>query len=317
MRALITGITGFAGQHLTEHLIASGDQVLGSTHLNQWTLDVAPNMRRQVRLFEWDIAEPISGEALDTVRQFAPDCIYHLAAISVPAQCGSSQPGSLARKVNVEGTAAVIQLARSLDMPARVLFVSSAHVYAPVSPENPVVSEESPLGPTGGYGKTKLQAEEVCQQAIDAGMDIVIARAFQHSGPRQLPMFMLPEWAQQFAAPDEQPIRVVTLDSCMDLSDVRDVVRAYRLLVSRDAIRGIYNVGRGKSVRSRDVFDELMRLSGQRRQVVQRSPGFRQHPIADISRLVRATQWSPRIPLERTIADTLASFQARVGHNGD
>ena len=314
MRALITGITGFAGQYLTEHLVRSGDQVIGTTFLDQWSEDVAPEIREQVALFEWNLAEPMSTEARQLVHQFAPDCIYHLAAISVPTQCGSSQPSTLSQAVNVGGTSAVIELARSLTTPARVLMISSAHVYAPVPPENPVVMEESPLGPAGAYGKTKLQAEQVCQQAVDDGLNVVVVRAFQHAGPRQLPKFMLPEWAEQFAAPGDQPIQVVTLDSQVDLSDVRDVVRAYRLLMARDTAHRIYNVGSGKPVRGRDVFDQLVRLVGQQCKAVERSPGFRQHAIANISRLVHDTQWSPRIPLEQTIADTLAYFQQRASH---
>lgn len=296
--------------------MAAGDQVLGTTHLSWWNGDVPSEIRQQVPLIEWDIAKPIPDEVRRGVRQFAPNCIYHLAAISVPAQCGSSQPSAMAWAVNVEGTSAVIQLAKSLEVPVRVLVVSSAHVYSPVPAENPVVSEDSPVGPTGSYGKTKLQAEHVCQQAVADGMDIVIARAFQHSGPRQLPKFMLPEWARQFATSSDRPVHVVTLDSCIDLSDVRDVVRAYRLLMTRNT-RGVYNVGSGKPIRTREVFEELVRLTGQRRQVVERNPGFRQHPVADISRLVRDTQWSPRIPLQQTVADTLVSFQKQIDDGGD
>ena len=123
---------------------------------------------------------------------------------------------------------------------------------------------------------------------------------------------MLPEWAEQFAVPGDQPIQVVTLDSHVDLSDVRDVVRAYRLLMVSELAHNVYNMGSGKSVHSRDVFDQLVRLNGQQRSAVERSPGSRQHAIADISRLVRDTQWMPRIPLEQTIADTLADFRTRV-----
>jgi GDP-4-dehydro-6-deoxy-D-mannose reductase len=214
--------------------------------------------------------------------------------------------------VNVDGTRAVIELAMSLSPPPRVLVISSAHVYAPVSRVQPVVSEDAPLGPTGAYGKTKLQAEEVCRQAAQAGADVIVARAFQHAGPRQLPMFMLPEWAEQFAAADAGPIQVVTLDSFVDLSDVRDVVRAYRLLVRCPRARAVYNVGSGRAVRSGDVFQLLERLTGTQREAVQRAPGLRQHPIADVTHLVRDTQWQPEIPLERTVGDTLADFRARA-----
>ncbi len=112
-------------------------------------------------------------------------------------------------------------------------------------------------------------------------------------------------------------MKVHTCDARIDLSDVRDVVRAYRLLMVCDRSHRVYNVGSGKAVRSRDVFDHLVRLTGQQRDVVQRSPGNRQQPIADISRLVRDTRWPPRLPLEQTIAYTLADFQTRARRRAD
>ncbi len=313
MRALITGITGFAGQHLTEHLLRCGDQVFGSTYRDPWHVSVGPATRDQVALFEWNLAQPLADASRERMRQFAPECIYHLAAISVPSQCGTSEPSALAQAVNVHGTQAVIDLARSLDVPPRVLVISSAHVYAPVSPEQPVVNEDARLGPAGAYGKTKLQAEAVCRRAVEQGADVVVVRAFQHSGPRQLPMFMLPEWAQQFAAADEGPVGVVTLDSHVDLSDVRDVVRAYRLLVQCAQPQSVYNVGSGRSVRSGDVFQQLEQLAGARATAVESRPGIRQHPIADISRLIADTQWQAEISLEQTIADTLDDFRQQAG----
>ncbi len=311
MRALITGITGFVGQYLTQHLVEAGDQVAGSAFQDPWSDAIAEEIREQVTLFQWDLAQPLAAQTRQLVRQFAPECVYHLAALSVPAECGESEPSGLAQAVNVEGTRSVMQLAQSLDPPPRVLMVSSAHVYAPVPPDRSLVTEEAALGPSGAYGKTKLAAERICQEAAASGLEVIIARAFQHAGPRQLPKFMLPEWAQQFAAPGNAPIQVVSLDSYIDLSDVRDVVRAYRLLLACRGTAGVYNVGSGVAVRSGDVFDQLVRLTGRPADVVQRRPGIRQHPIADISRLQRDTGWSPRIPLSRTIADTLAYFQTR------
>ena len=127
-----------------------------------------------------------------------------------------------------------------------------------------------------------------------------------------MPQFMLPEWAEQFARSGDEPIQVVTLNSRFDLSDVRDVVRAYRLLLSSSTEHLIYNVGSGTAVLSLDVFRQLERLTGRRREAVERSPGQRQHPVADISRLVQSTRWEPQFPLERTIADTLSDFRARA-----
>lgn len=311
MKALVIGITGFVGQYLTEHLVAEGDEVLGTAYRDVWSDDLAPDIRDRVPVVEWNLTEPVPESLWNLVRERGIDCIYHLAGISVPGECGEATPSSLAVRINVGGTRAVLELARALPTAPRVLVVSSSHVYAPVAPERPVVTELAPLGPQNAYGVTKWQAEELCQAALEAGQDVVVARAFQHAGPRQLPKFMLPEWAEQFARGGDEPIRVTTLDSHTDLSDVRDVVRAYRLLLATRNTRGVYNVGSGRNVRSGDVFQRLVAMTGRCAGVVERQPGFRQHPIADCSRLKDATGWQLTIPLDQTIADTLADFRHR------
>jgi GDP-4-dehydro-6-deoxy-D-mannose reductase len=310
VRALITGITGFVGQYLAEHLVACGDPVMGTVWGDSWSGDVPPAVRRAASVFAWDLTQPCPAAARVSLQRFAPDCVYHLAAISVPGECGLSEPTVRAEAVNVGGTRAVLELCQTLRPRPRLLMISTAHVYAPVCAERPRVTEQAPLGPATPYGVTKLRAEQLCTAAISRGADVLIARAFHHSGPRQLPKFLLPEWAAQFAGSPEGPIEVRTLDCHLDLSDVRDVVRAYRLLVARAPAPGVYNVGSGRNVSGRTVFETLTRLAGRSRPVVERSPGRRQHPIADISRLVAHTGWNPSIPLDQTIADTLAHFQS-------
>jgi nucleoside-diphosphate-sugar epimerase len=310
VRALITGITGFAGQHLAEHLVDCGDEVVGSTYLDPWSRDVADAVRRNVPLLEWNLTQPMPSAARVRVERLAIDWIFHLAAISVPGDCGGVEPSPLATAVNVDGTRAVLAAAHTLSPRPRVLVISSSHVYAPVSADHPRVAEDAPLGPTGAYGITKLRCEQICREAVSCGLDVIVARAFQHAGPRQLARFMLPQWVEQFVRPGHDPIHVVTLDSYNDLSDVRDVVRAYRALLECANTRGIYNVGSGKSVRSGDIFERLVRLTGRTSGVIEHSPGPRQQPIADISRITADTAWSPRIPLDQTLVDTLAYFQS-------
>jgi nucleoside-diphosphate-sugar epimerase len=310
VRALITGITGFAGQHLAEHLVDCGDEVVGSTYLDPWSRDVADAVRRNVPLLEWNLTQPMPSAARVRVERLAIDWIFHLAAISVPGDCGGVEPSPLATAVNVDGTRAVLAAAHTFSPRPRVLVISSSHVYAPVSADHPRVAEDAPLGPTGAYGITKLRCEQICREAVCCGLDVIVARAFQHAGPRQLARFMLPQWVEQFVRPGHDPIHVVTLDSYNDLSDVRDVVRAYRALLECANTRGIYNVGSGKSVRSGDIFERLVRLTGRTSGVIEHSPGPRQQPIADISRITADTAWSPRIPLDQTLVDTLAYFQS-------
>lgn len=313
MKAFITGITGFAGSHLAEHLLRCGDDVIGCSRDGRWMRHAPATLVRDVPLFAWDVTQDIPDAARRQLARFAPDCVYHLAAESVPKQCGVAEPSQTAWDVNMHGTRSLLEVVASLPTRPRVLHTSSCHVYAPVDQQDPFVTEDAPLGPTGAYGKTKLAAElELFCAVRDGKIDGVIARPFKHCGPRQKPPLMLPEWCIQIADGGDQPVRVWNMDSHFDITDVRDVVRAYRLLAATGRKGEVYNVGSGISRRSGDVVERLRQVAGVDRALVELSPGIKQEPIADISRLQQLTDWRPEIPLQQTLADTLAYWKAAV-----
>lgn len=312
MRALISGIGGFAGAHLAEHLLESGDEVLGFSSRGSWPAGIPVTVTDRVTMLPWDLRHEIPTEVYAQIRDFAPAAVYHLAAISVPKECGVDEPTAEALAVNVQGTKAILELAAALASRPRLVFASSCYVYAPVSDEQPKVSEDAPLGPVRGYGKSKLQAEQLVEGAAKAGhVEAIIARAFQHSGPRQSTQMILPDWASQLAAAGNQPIRVTCRDAYLDLSDVRDIVRAYRALVVDGKPETVYNVGSGKCQRSGDMLEQLLEIANCEREVVEVDPGRRQHPIADISRLTSHTNWSPRISIRKTLVDIFEYWQQR------
>ena len=319
-RALVTGISGFAGSFLAEHLLESNDAVLGCSPDGAWYDGSDSTLIDQVEVIGWDLATPDGppAEVRRRIESFCPDVIYHLAALSVPDDCGHEEPTPKATAVNVRGTRQVLALAESLRSRPRVLFVSSSLVYAPVTRQAPRVDENAPVAPRRGYSKTKLAAEDEVRRACEAnGCDAVIARAFQHTGPRQDSRMMLPSWSRQYALGDAQPVTVHTCDAQIDLTDVRDVVRAYRLLAERGRRAKVYNVGLGVARRSGDVLEMLRQLADPGRPVSETRPGFKQDPIADISRLVRDTGWQAVIPLEKTVADTYVWWQQQMTQSGD
>ena len=312
---LITGITGFVGGFLAEHLLQCGDSVLGCSFNGHWEPASSQPIRDAVELVEWDLAadDELTDETRRRLETFRPTIIYHLAAMSVPRDCGAKEPLPTAMAINVEGTRRVLRLADSLSTQPRVLFVSSSLVYAPVNPDSPKIDEGALLGPTGAYGYTKLVAEEVVGQAVQRdGRDAVVVRAFQHAGPRQTDRMMLPQWAKQLAFAGDEPVQIYTRDARIDVSDVRDVVRAYRLLAEDGVAGEVYNVGSGVSRRTGDIFDLLYGLAGSNRTIEETRPGFKQDPIADIDRLVQLTGWRPEIALEQTVADTLGYWQEQA-----
>lgn len=305
MRAFVTGVTGFAGTHLAEHLLECGDTVVG-TATGSWRHDAPAALRRSMEVLRWDVSQPADDALRRRMDDLRPDAFFHLAALSVPGECGAQEPTPAALAVNVRGTEHAIDLAAG--RAARFLYVGSCYVYAPVEtlaadPTTPV-PEDAPLAPSDGYGRTKLAAERLVAEAVAAGrLDAVIARAFQHTGPRHSPRMMLPGWVRQFVQ-SADPIQVGSFDTYLDLSDVRDVVRAYRRLMVEGVRGGVYNVGTGQVRRSGDIFALLRNRYDPARPVVERSPGRRLQPIADNQRLL-ALGWQPEISLERTLDDLI------------
>ena len=182
MRAFITGITGFAGSHLAEHLLAQGDAVSGCARRGKWDPTVPASVTAQSTVIPWNLADGATPQVCQRVEAFRPDVIYHLAAISVPEDCGNDTPTRAAAAANIDGTRSIVELCQRLDIKPRVLFASTCYVYAPVNARNPLVTEEAPTGPTRAYGKTKLAAEQVLLDATDERhCEAVIARSFQHT----------------------------------------------------------------------------------------------------------------------------------------
>jgi nucleoside-diphosphate-sugar epimerase len=314
MRAYITGITGFAGGFLAEHLLACGDTVLGCSRRGEWPHWAGGDLRGRVQLSQWDVGDGApSDEAQRAIAEFAPDCIYHLAALSVPGDCGTTEPTERAIQVNVRGTERLLDLVASLPHKPRVVFISTSHVYGKATKENHRFEEQTPPSPQRAYGRTKLLAEEAARRAASQqALDVVIIRAFQHTGPRQEPRLMLPEWIEQLVRPSNDTIQVKHLNTWVDLTDVRDVVRAYRLLAQRGTSGEVYNVGSGVARRTGDILEALIEIAGASPAIAELQPGPEKFdPVADIRRIRAATGWQPEIALKTTIADTLKYWDAR------
>lgn len=299
MKAFITGINGFIGSHLAEHLRASGDEVLGSVRDG----DDLRHVPREAKTVGWDLATPTVAQLRKAVAQFAPDVVYHLAALSIPADCGSDEPSVAARNVNVEGVRRVLELAASLPRRPRTVFASTSRVYAPVDPSRPIVDERAPCDPRSAYGKTKLAAEAICRGAQeDSGQDVVIARLFPQAGPRQDPRLMLAEWARQLAG-TAPIIHVGNLHVTVDILDVRDGVRALRGLAIHGTAGAIYNIGSGSPCTTGELFELLRGAARDHRLWQERESTPRSDPIADVAALAACTGWTPTVSHAETVAD--------------
>jgi len=298
VRALVTGGRGFVARWLTAHLTAEGDDVTA--------VDV-----------ETDVTDE---EAVDRAMERShPDAVYHLAA---RAHVGESwrEPLEVLR-VNVLGTAAVLSAARRAAPESTVLVVSSAEVYGTLTPEELPVGEGAPLRPATPYAASKAAAEQVALQAWRGyGQRTVVVRPFNHVGPGQAPTFAVPALARRVLDARDAgrtELEVGTVTTRRDFTDVRDVVRAYRLLVEEAEPGTVYNVCSGDDVSIADIAARLMALAGVELRLSTDPELLRpvDTPVlrGDPSRLAEATGWAPRIPLDETLGDVLHDLELQRG----
>ncbi|HVB70773.1 MAG TPA: GDP-mannose 4,6-dehydratase [Acidimicrobiales bacterium] len=295
IRALVTGSDGFVGRHLTEHLVASGDDVSGFDR-------------------ECDVTD--RDAVARQVRAAAPDVIFHLAALT---HVGASwtDPDETWR-VNVAGTANVLSAARD-ERSALVVVVSSADVYGVVGEADLPLREDHPVSPVSPYARSKREAELVALDAARTlGQRVVVVRPFNHVGPGQSTSFVVPALASRLLAAKASgasEISVGDLSARRDFSDVRDVVRAYRLVAEHGRRGEVYNVASGRDVLLTEVAATLVDLI---------NPGTRLVADPALSRPVEipvlrgsarklhdATGWEPRINWTTSLHDVVNDLVAR------
>ncbi|MBC5825913.1 MAG: GDP-mannose 4,6-dehydratase [Candidatus Eremiobacteraeota bacterium] len=313
MRALVTGADGFAGQWLVQSLLQAGDEVSGASRAARMPLSTLGLGARDV---DWHSVDLRDFDGLATMLARArPDVVYHLAAqASVPAAL--EDPLSTL-SINVLGTATLLQACRTAAAAARIVAVGSADAYGRVESALLPLREDAPLNPNNPYAASKAAAEMVALQYARSGwLSIVAVRPFNHTGPGQSTAFAAPAFASQIAAIKTKKsapiIRTGNLTACRDISDVRDVVRAYRLLAKSGTEGSVYNVCSGRAVSMQQVVDELAAIAGlhidiqedpDRRRVVE-TPVL----VGDNSKIQRETGWRPSIALSQTLTDLYSAF---------
>jgi GDP-4-dehydro-6-deoxy-D-mannose reductase len=247
------------------------------------------------------------------VEETRPRAVVHLAALSWVAD--SWRDPARVWHVNAVGTVNVLEAVRRASPRTRVLAVSTGEVYGRA--DRLPTPEDAPIAPVSPYAASKAAAEIACAQARDSGVDVVVARAFQHEGPGRDDRFALGSWTRQLAELEFAgggTLRVGNLEIERDITDVRDVSRAYALLLDPSVPAGVYNVATGRSVRLAEVVDLLMGLTRVPVRVEQDPDRLRPVDLpvqcGDASRLRAATGWRPEIPLERTLSDMLEAARA-------
>ena len=296
MRAYVTGASGFVGHWLVAHLAEMGDEAVPAG-----AVDVTD---------EAAIAAAIAEKE--------PDVVYHLAGLA-HVQLSWEQPAEYLR-VNAGGTLNVLEAARRCPSQPRVLVVSSAEVYGSVQPAQLPVTEDLPLRPVSPYAASKAAAELVAVQAhLGRGIDVVRARPFNHAGPGQASTFALPAFARRIVEAESEGtgvLRVGNLSAWRDIVDVRDVVRAYRLLMEAGEPGEVYNVCTGHSVEVSDVVRRMLALARSNLGLEVDPALLRPVDVPELrgdpTKLRLATGWEPQIPLDDTLASVLEEARSRA-----
>jgi GDP-4-dehydro-6-deoxy-D-mannose reductase len=298
VRALVTGAAGFVGRHLVAQLEAAGDEVIET------------DREQGLDILDLDGLAALYGDG-------RPEVVYHLAG---QADVGGSWSRPVETfRVNAEGTMNVLLAAADAGVD-RVLAVASADVYGQVPTDELPIGEDRPLRPHSPYGASKAAADLIALQAhLGRGLGVIRARPFNHLGPGQSDRFVASALASRIAHNEldgGDRIPVGDLTPRRDFTDVRDVVRAYRLLVERGEPGEAYNVCSGTDVSVQEIADRLVALADLPMTLATDPDLLRpvDTPVlrGDPTRLREATGWTPEIPLEQTLADVLDDWRKRV-----
>ncbi|ABG03542.1 NAD-dependent epimerase/dehydratase [Rubrobacter xylanophilus DSM 9941] len=304
-RALVTGASGFAGGYLVRYLLELGYEVVGAVHGAGARL---PDGCHRAVL---DITDRQSLREVVAATQ--PDEIYHLAGIARPANDSVDE----FYEVNFGGTLKLLETVREHAPDAAVLLVGSAYAYGSVG--HPI-SEIELFKPVNHYGSSKASADLLGHVYSLEGLRVVRARPFNHSGPGQSPAFVLPTLVEQFveieAGKREPVIRLGNLDSVRDFSDVRDIVRGYRLALLKGRSGEPYNLGSGRGTSVRELF-EMVREKAEQEVELQVEPSRTRiidipYLVADTSKAREELGWEPEVSLEQTLHDMLDAVRKRL-----
>ena len=318
MRALITGITGFAGSHLADYLLAEqpGVEVFG-THRWRSRRDNIAHLDGKVTLVEGELHDYTSmHHALETTR---PDLIFHLAAQSFVPTSWRAPAETIA--TNINGQTYLFEAVRALGLDPTIQIACSSEQYGLVLPDEVPIKETNPLRPLSPYAVSKVGQDALAYQYFQSyGLKTVRTRGFNHTGPRRGEVFVTSNFARQVArieAGQQEPVlKVGNLEPVRDFLDVRDMVRAYWLAATRGKPGEVYNIATGTGVTIRSMLEQLLSMATVKVEV-QTDPA-RLRPsdvgvlIGDSSKFRADTGWEPRIPFAQTLRDLLDYWRGRL-----
>ncbi len=320
MRVLITGATGFVGTHLRRHLLSSTDWDIVGTAFPSLPTDPTPSSREELILLDLRDAEATHAALAES----PPDYVIHLAAQAHVPTAYKDPWATLLN--NILGQLNLFESCLALKINPRIIVVGSGEEYGRATQADLPLVEDHPLHPENPYSVSKVTQDVMgYQYFISFGLPVIRVRPFNHVGPGQSPRFVLPAFASQVAeieAGRRGPLlRVGNLTPERDFTDVRDVVRAYRLLLLHGTAGEVYNVASGRPYAIQSIVDELRAKSSTEIKVEVDPERYRPADIPIIygsaEKLKRDTGWIAEIPMSQTIDDVLAEWRVAVSIDAD
>lgn len=319
MRVLVTGIEGFVGSHLAEFLQTIGGVEVHGTILDPALTSNIKTIQQSLHLHPADILD--GNRLLDLVEEIKPDRIFHLAGQAFVPTAFADPVTTF--QANIMGGVNVLEASRlsktKTGAGPSVLVVSTGEVYGRI--QHLPITEDFPLSPNNPYAASKASIDLIAQQyRASFGLQVVVARPFNHVGPRQNPLFVCSDFGKQFAeiAAGKRPpeLHVGNIHAQRDFTDVRDVVKAYWLLLESNTKEVVYNVCSGQPLSIEMLLSMFQEISGVSVNVVPEKQRMRPYDvpvvIGSYDRLRRATGWMPTLPIRQTLQDVYEYWKRQI-----
>ena len=318
MKILITGISGFVGSHFIEFFLKKKNIELYGIEHKGVKLPKIPGLKNKIKSYsECGITDFNKLKA--TLKRIKPDYIIHLAAQSSPSKSWKAPVDTV--RVNIEGQVNLLEAIRSIRIDPKVIIAGSCEEYGLVKKSELPIRETQALRPLNTYAVSKVAQDFLGYQYYKSyGMKVIRTRPFHHTGPRRPEAFVCSSFAKQIALIEkgkQKPIiKVGNLSAKRDFTDVRDMVRAYSLVMKKGIAGEVYNISSQSAKSIQEVLNVLLSLTDRRIKIMKDLARFRPNDIpvliGDSSKLRKITGWKPEIPLEKTLKDLLEYWRNNV-----
>lgn len=316
-KALITGITGFAGSHLAEYLLLQNKYTISGIHSSNRNIDNISKIKDKIELFQANLND--RQNTTEIIKKIHPDIIFHLAA---SADVGKSFDNPLEVLVNNSTSEFnVLDAVKNLEGETKIIIISSAQVYGYVASQDLPIDEHVSFKPDNPYAVSKITQEYLALQYFYTyKLPIIILRPFNHFGSRLSTAFALSRFAKTIAeiekGQQEPMLTVGNLTAKRDFTDIEDMVRAYVLAAEHCLPGEVYNVGTGTSYTMQELLDKLLLLA--KTEVTVKLDESLMRPSdnpelrADASKFMQATGWKPEKTIEKTLENILDYWRELV-----